>query len=157
VILEKNIVRTAFLFLVLGAGAVLRAGRAPLIPSLPEARAVNGTPVPQRGPYDTKGLIGLVTSRSLFRASRRAASVAYSPAVTTQPAQSIPARPTLRAVGMLDGDRPTAIIEGLPGVEGGRAVRTGDIVGPLHVTRIAGGYVRIEGLDTSWTLRVTQP
>jgi hypothetical protein len=62
----------------------------------------------------------------------------------------------MRLVGFLGGSPPLAIIEGIPGVEGGRLVRQGDTLGGLRVASIARGRVRIVGPDTTWTLTMAR-
>jgi hypothetical protein len=63
-------------------------------------------------------------------------------------------RPQLVLHGLITGDTMRALIEGLPGSSGSRVVRVGDVVGGLRVATIAGGSVRIIGMDTTWILRL---
>ena len=65
----------------------------------------------------------------------------------------------LTLVGIVwDGGKdPTALLEGLPGTDGPRSVRTGEVVNGLHVKRIDRDRVAILGLDTAWTLTVREP
>ena len=57
-----------------------------------------------------------------------------------------------------DGGRdPTALLEGLPGVEGPRVVRRGEHVGDLRVRTIARDHVMVLGPDTTWILTVREP
>ncbi len=108
--------------------------------------------------YPADSLSEFVVARDLFRAGRRPAGVAYNPSVAAavSPLFSIP-KPALALVGVVHGDDPTAIVEGFPGVEGGRVVRVGDRVGELHVVGIAPDRVRIVGMDTVWVLKVREP
>lgn len=97
-------------------------------------------------------LIGDVATRDLFRASRRAATIAYDPqSAVAAPSPAVP-KPVLTLVGLVACDDPSAVIEGFPGVEGSRVVRVGDVVARLTVRRIAEGEVRIAGMDTLWVL-----
>jgi hypothetical protein len=66
-------------------------------------------------------------------------------------------KPVLALVGLVHGADPTAVVEGFPGVEGGRVVRAGDWVGELRVVGIAADRVRIVGMDTVWVLKVREP
>jgi hypothetical protein len=63
----------------------------------------------------------------------------------------------LRLVGLVEGVRPQALIEGLPGVEGGRALARGEAVGGLRVAEIFRGQVRVVGMDTVWVLTLRRP
>ncbi|MGH7675050.1 MAG: hypothetical protein ACREMV_07240 [Gemmatimonadales bacterium] len=100
----------------------------------------------------------LVVARDLFRAGRRPARVAYDPSLAAAPSPAfVVPKPALVLVGVVHGADPTAVIEGFPGVEGGRVVRVGDRVGELRVVGIAGDRVRIVGMDTVWVLKVREP
>jgi hypothetical protein len=66
-------------------------------------------------------------------------------------------KPTLVLVGVLDGRQPSAVIEGMPTVEGSRVVRVGDVIGGLTVKAISSRRVVISGMDTTWVLEVRQP
>jgi len=109
-------------------------------------------------PYPADSLADVVVARDVFRAGRRPAGVAYSPSVAAEaaPAFALP-KPALLLVGVVHGADPTAVIEGFPGVEGGRVVRVGDRVGDLRVVGIAADRVRIVGMDTVWVLKVREP
>jgi hypothetical protein len=104
-------------------------------------------------------LVAHVVHRDVFRLARRPAAVAYDPQALAQPEPPPPLRPPLRLVGIVwdGGLDPTALLEGLPGVEGPRAVRRGERVGELRVRTIAAQHVVILGPDTVWTLTVREP
>jgi len=68
-----------------------------------------------------------------------------------------PPKPTLILDGVVNGVDPSAVIEGLPGVEGSRVVRVGDVVAGLQVKRITDSRVVIAGMDTTWVLEVREP
>jgi len=108
--------------------------------------------------YAADSLADVVVARDVFRAGRRPAGVAYSPsaAEAAPPAVALP-KPALFLVGVVHGADPTAVIEGFPGVEGGRVVRAGDRVGDLRVVSITHDRVRIAGMDTVWVLKVREP
>jgi hypothetical protein len=68
-----------------------------------------------------------------------------------------PPKPALALLGLIAGAEPTAVIEGLPGVEGSRVVRVGDVVSGVRVVRIGVDHVRLVGMDTVWVLKVREP
>jgi len=94
-----------------------------------------------------------------FRFARRPAAVAYDPLRIGQPPVPTASKPVLTLLGIVwDGGKdPTALLEGLPGLDGPRSVRIGDVVNALHVKRIDRDRVMIVGLDTTWTLTVREP
>jgi len=98
-------------------------------------------------------------ARDAFRVARRPATVAYDPQVLAQPEQPPPPRPALSLLGIVwdGGSDPTALLEGLPGVEGPRAVRLGEHVGDLRIRTIARDHVIVLGPDTTWILSVREP
>ncbi|HLZ07598.1 MAG TPA: hypothetical protein VKT80_03355, partial [Chloroflexota bacterium] len=55
------------------------------------------------------------------------------------------------------GPDPSAVIEGFPGVDGPRVVRSGDVVAGLQVKQITKDRILIVGMDTTWTLGVREP
>jgi hypothetical protein len=63
----------------------------------------------------------------------------------------------LALVGLVAGIEASAVIEGLPGIEGARVVRVGDVVAGLRVKQIVSDRVTIVGMDTTWILRVREP
>jgi hypothetical protein len=60
----------------------------------------------------------------------------------------------LSLAGIMMGAEPAALVDGLPGTEGTRVLRTGEHVGDFVVRQIAPDRVVIVGRDTTWTLRV---
>ncbi len=110
-------------------------------------------------PVDTYSVAAATVSRNPFRLSRRPAAAAYDPLrLAEQTAPPVP-KPVLQLAGIVwEGGRdPTALVEGLPGVEGVRVVRVGDVVAGLRIWGITADAVRITGLDTTWVLRVREP
>lgn len=93
-----------------------------------------------------------------FRLSRSAAAIAYSlvppEAVYIEPP---PPKPQLVLTGIIWGDEPSAIVEGLPGVEGARLLRAGEASGGVRVRRITRQNVSLVGMDTTWVLEVRKP
>jgi len=150
---------TAWAVVVTGAGAMLLAAVGPVV-SVP-------TPGPSRfttpfhasaRPYAADSLARLAVSSDVFRATRGASSLAYDPQRAAAPVEvTQPPKPVLTLLGLVAGAEPTAVIEGLLGVEGSRVVRVGDAVAGIKVQSIAGDHVRLVGMDTVWVLRVREP
>jgi type II secretory pathway component PulC len=101
----------------------------------------------------------LVTRHDPFRMTRRPSAAVYDPVQLAQPATPPAPKPALALVGIVwdSGRDPTALLEGLPGVDGPRALRQGETIGGLRVKRINPDRVVITGLDTTWTLTVREP
>ncbi len=100
-----------------------------------------------------------VVAHDPFRVMRRPSAVAYEPARLAQPTTSPHPKPALALVGLV-WDRlsgATALIEGLPGVDGPRAVRLHQRIAGLRVKAITFDHVVIAGLDTTWSLTVREP
>lgn len=108
------------------------------------------------GPVAPVGLSGWA-ERAPFRRSRVPARMRFDPRrddpvfAASQPQAP---RPVLVLRGIVMGTEPAAVVDGLPGTEGGRAVRMGDRFGDLTVKRIERGEIVIRGSDTTWTLRL---
>ncbi len=102
-------------------------------------------------------LVRFVTSRTPFRASRKPAAVAFDPNPPAVPAEGSAVKPVLTLSGIVWGTDPTAVIQGVPGIEGSKVVRRGDVVGGIRVSRIDRDRVWLTGLDTAWTLAVRVP
>jgi len=94
-----------------------------------------------------------------FRVTRRSSPIAYDPVRLAQPPTPAPPKPVLMLIGIVwdRGTDPTALVEGLPGVEGPRPMRLGDAVGGLRVKNIKRDRVVITGFDTTWTLTMREP
>ena len=150
-----------WVMLLAGLGTTARLAVRPLAEvTVPEA-----APVPARAAVGSpasvveESLEAHVVERDAFRVARRPATVAYDPQAVAQPEQAPPPRPVLSLLGIVwDGGRdPTALLEGLPGVEGPRVVRRGEHVGDLRVRTIARDHVIVLGPDTTWILTVREP
>lgn len=139
----------------IGLGAV---GWAAAVPIANPAQASVGSRAPTaslvlEAPRRVKWATAIVRLAP-FRARRVAPVVAYDPQrQMTPPAQPL-SKPVLLLVGLVAGPDPSAVIEGFPGVEGGRVVRTGDVIGEMRVVRIGAENVQIAGMDTVWVLTV---
>lgn len=102
----------------------------------------------------------LVVTRAPFRLARRPSVVPYDPEAAPRidaPAAPAPPKPTLVLTGIVWGSDPLAVLEGVPGTEGPRVVRKGDVAGGLRVMRMARDKVWISGFDTTWALEVREP
>jgi hypothetical protein len=97
-----------------------------------------------------------IVSRDPFRLARRPALPAYDPLRLAEQLAP-PPRPPLVLVGVLDGRPASAVIEGVPGVEGSRVIRVGDVIGSLTVKAVSRAGVVITGMDTTWVLQVREP
>ncbi len=150
------------LILAASAGLALgvRLAAWPLVRVSLRERVVTPATLPAATPLASgDSVAAAVVARDPFRVTRRPAPVAYDPVRLAQPAPPPPPKPTLALVGIVwDGGRdPCALVEGLPGVEGPRTVRRGEVVAGLRVNAIRPDRVVITGLDTTWTLKVREP
>src|SRR5213076_1237536 len=100
-----------------------------------------------------------IVSREVFRLMRRPSDVAYDPLRLAEQMAPPAPKPMLRLAGIVwEGGRdPTALVEGLPSIEGVRVGRVGDLVAGLRVRSIAIDQIRIVGMDTAWVLKVREP
>ncbi len=101
--------------------------------------------------------VATIVSRDPFRIGRRPLLPAYDPLRLAEQLAPPPPKPTLILVGVVNGLAPSAVIEGLPGVEGSRVMRVGDTVAGLKIEKITKSRVVIAGMDTTWVLEVREP
>ena len=101
--------------------------------------------------------VATIVSRDPFRIGRRPLLPAYDPQRLAEQLAPPPPKPTLILVGVVNGLAPSAVIEGLPGVEGSRVMRLGDTVAGLKIEKITNSRVIIAGMDTTWVLEVREP
>ena len=132
---------------------------APLAGSgLPDAaRAAVSMPMSAAASPNADSIVRTILTRTPFRAARRPAAVAFDPRLPTQIEVPATPRPVLALSGIVWGEDPTAVIQGLPGIEGSKVVRRGYVIGGMKVSRIERDRVWVTGLDTSWTLTVREP
>lgn len=104
-------------------------------------------------------LTARMLSRDPFRFTQRPAAVAYDPLRLAEQLAPPAPKPVLQLAGIVwEGGRdPTALVAGLPGVEGLRVVRIGDLIGGLRIRSITIDAVRLVGLDTTWVLKLREP
>jgi len=127
-----------------------------VVPPRADAAAAVFSPPPSLQP-DSLALV--LVARDPFRVTRRPSDVAYDPVRLAQPATPPAPKPVLVLVGIVwdSGRDPTALVEGLPEVDGPRPVRHGETIAGLRVKAIKPDRVVITGLDTTWTLTVREP
>ncbi len=126
------------------------------VPTRVDAAAVPGSPAPSLEP---DLLVAKLVSHDPFRFRRRPSPVQYDPVRLAQAATPPSPKPPLVLVGIVWDRRSdaTALVEGIPGVEGPRLLRLGETVGGLRVKAIKPDRLVITGLDTTWTLTVREP
>lgn len=148
----------AWVVLVSGVFALLVAAAVTAVPSpvlaAVGARASQSAAV---GRYPADSLRRAVVARDVFRTDRHPAAVAYDPSRGAAPLPDGPPKPQLILTGVVWGEDPEAVIEGLPTAPGPRVVRVGDVVGGVTVKRIEQARVIAVGFDTTWTLTVREP
>ena len=107
-------------------------------------------------PSDSLGLS--IIEHDLFRLSRSPAEVAFS-LVPPEPVyvEPPPPKPQLVLSGIVWGEEPSALVEGLPGVEGVRLMRVGDSSGAIKLKRVTRTDATLVGMDTTWVLQVRKP
>lgn len=151
----------SWLLVLLGAGALVRAFTAPLVPApgAPASLAPAQDTASARDVRHPGAETAVVAERDLFRRSRRPGSKGGMPpdgAGIPQPANASP-KPALRLLGLVAGARPTAVIEGLPRTSGPRVVGPGEVFAGLTIRRISAAGVEVAGLDTTWLLTLRRP
>ncbi|OLD39476.1 MAG: hypothetical protein AUI57_03130 [Candidatus Rokubacteria bacterium 13_1_40CM_2_68_8] len=143
-----------------GLALGVRLAAAPLVSVGVPQRVGNPEQVVQPSPNaHPDSLVAVLVARDPFRVTRRPSNVVYDPLRLAQPATPPPPKPLLALVGIVwdNGRDPTALVEGLPGVDGPRPVRQGETIAGLRVKAIKPDRVVITGLDTTWTLTVREP
>ena len=93
-----------------------------------------------------------LVARDLFRLGRRPAPTRYDPGRDQGPGLAQQVRPQLVLRGVMMTDTARALLEGFPGVDGSRLLRTGDSLAGFRVISISRTQVRVAGLDTTWVL-----
>jgi len=94
---------------------------------------------------------------ALFRALRKPAPNRYSPdAPLVAPVPAIP-RPSLRLTGIVWGNRPSAVVEGVPGTSAPTVMRVGEVVSGIRLLQLDQTRATLAGMDTTWSLTVRVP
>ena len=143
----------------LGVTASVRIAAGPIARvSVPSSLAYDSsTQTPSSASRIEAESVAAIVSRDPFRIGRRPVLPAYDPLRLAEQLAPPPPKPALILVGVVNGNAPSAVIEGLPGVEGSRVVRVGDVVAGLQIKKITKGQVVIAGMDTTWVLEVRKP
>lgn len=140
-----------------GMASVVWAALTPLTPRLPSPVSPPQFAPPHSAPYRADSLARVIVAADAFRMDRRPLARAYEVARVGAPAAPVPLRPTLTLVGLVAGDQGTAVIDGLPGIEGSRVMRLGEVVAGFRLARIEGNRAVVIGMDTTWVLTVREP
>jgi len=136
------------------SAAALLGSRAPLVGNVVSAPAVGRT-VERAATEDADALASALAATDPFRASRHPSPVAYRPELDgAPPPPPRPPRPGLAISGIIGGPPWSAVLEGVPGRDGGAVVRAGDTLGGLRVRAVRSDTVVITGMDTTWRLIV---
>lgn len=122
-------------------------------PSLRQVKPPPGGTVRTVSLSDGQEQYSRVLAGDLFQRERRA------PERTTihlegTPQAAAPAKPRLVLVGIIGGPPWTAIVDGLPGHDGGYVVSAGESIEGLTVRSVRRDGATVSGMDTIWTLRV---
>src|SRR5437870_11499765 len=126
----------ATLLAMLGVVAIARAATS-RTKSLPPLALSRGEPRFERSaPYPADSLLLVTVQHDLFRADRHPSTVSYAPAQLAVASQPSPPKPALVLVGLVAGNQATGVLEGLPGADGPRVVRVGDVFSGLRITGI---------------------
>jgi hypothetical protein len=126
------------------------------VPSVASEEVAPSAPPLQIAPHsapDAKFAAAL-RERDPFRFDRRPTDVRYNPwePVSSSVAAPRPARPALAVVGIVGGPPWNALVQGIPGREGGALVTTGDTVNGIRIVRISRDTAYLAGFDTTWAL-----
>jgi hypothetical protein len=109
---------------------------------------------------DLDSLRRTIVQAAVFRERRALAQVALDPSqpggAQAAPPPAGPPKPVIELVGIAWGSEPVALLDGVPGVEGSRAMQRGDTAGGLRLRRIAPREVVMTGYDTTWTLQIRE-
>lgn len=161
--MNLTLIRASLVFLALGGTwlTALMATRPLVRGELPAPRSLVEPASNRRAEVRVdQGLVQRAIERPLFRADRHAPAASYDPerpVVSETPTEPPLPKPLLVVSGIVWGDKPAAVVEGLPGIEGPVVLRLGESVAGVGVVAIQAGRVVIRGLDTTWRLTVREP
>lgn len=150
--LERMLWGMALLTLLGGGLGAWRGGRAVHAPGVP--LPVLPPAPPPAPPEDTLvDAFAAIRNGNLFRAERAPAdSARVAPAMAAMP-QGMP-RPQLVLRGLVGGPPWSAIVDGIPGTEGGTVLRVGQSIGGITLRAARRDTINLQGKDTAWTLTI---
>lgn len=131
--------------------------RPPIVPMPAESTDPSGSVNAPATRWNADSVQAIATARNPFRSARAPAAVQFDPAaglVTGAPPAPQPPRHAPSLSGIMMGAEPAVLLDGIPGVEGGRLLRAGERAGPFLVRAISHDRVVVQGPDTVWTLRL---
>jgi len=126
---------------------------------VPSGLAVASLAAKRVDPDSLRQFSDRTVARNPFRVSRRSSSVRFDPSgvyppppTPPPPPPPPPPKPTLQLVGLVVGEVPTAILEGLPGHDNGAVLRRGEELAGVTFDMLRGDSVVLRGYDTVWVL-----
>ncbi len=142
------------------AGAVSVLADRPVVMRTHTSTTTAAGPRPQG--FDAQALAkaaSTIPASNPFRLERQPARVAYGAEAPAEAPSSPPTpdRPVLSVSGIIGGPHWEAILEGVPGKEGGVLVHAGQVIGDLRIRAIGADTVVVTGPDTTWILTLKQP
>lgn len=149
---------SAFLRYLLIASWVPAGGIAIRFASSPSVRLPGSSPPPEHSAptaIDQRWNADSMLQRNPFRIGRRPSEARFGrPDLVTTDASQSADQVTLSVMGVVWASTPTAVIAGLPGVDGQRAMRLGDLVSGIRLAGIRSTDVLLVGRDRTWRLPV---
>ena len=131
----------------LGARLPRDGARVPVLHAMAAAQA--------EGDSSSDAAAASLVASDPFRGPRHPSPVGYRPDLEgAPPPPPRPPRPALAVSGIIGGPPWSAVLEGVPGREGGAVVKGGDTLGGLRVRAVRRDTVVITGMDTTWRLIV---
>lgn len=126
-------------------------------PSSEERQSETGAPAAPAKPDSVASgkSTARLRQRDPFRLDRKPTDVRYNPwepVAVAAPAPPPAPRPPLALAGLLGGAAWTALVEGIPGREGGVLLRVGDSVNGVKLVALRGDTAWLSGFDTTWAL-----
>src|SRR5690242_19872208 len=106
-----------------GFALAVRLVASPLVSVAAPARAEPSIRATTSHPFPTSdSVLAALVAHDPFRTARRPSPILYDPMRLAQPSTPPAPRPTLSLVGIAwdDGHEPTALVDGLPGIDGPR-------------------------------------
>jgi hypothetical protein len=143
----------------IASAAAPRGSSGPLVPVAGPSRGARGNATSLRPPSSAEprplkldSILRMMEARAPFRADRRPPPTRFASGSTTTPAAPPSPRPQLLLQGIIWGDEPAIVLDGLPGGTPQHLLYRGDSVAGLRVVRITTSTAVVKGLDTTWVL-----